>query len=103
MEIWENQLATEFNSGGFQLSVVAAFDDGGSVKYIIRIEKPNWESVDYFTNLEGLKKLGELFLDLHSFATEKLFDNDKRKLRDLMTSKNIMEYAKFKKPVKISQ
>ena len=87
MEIWENQLATEFNSGGFQLSVVAAFADVGSVKYIIRIEKPNWDKVDYVSNLEGLKKLGELFLDLHSFATEKLSDNDRRKTRGLNNCK----------------
>jgi hypothetical protein len=102
MEIWENQLATEINSGGFQLSIVAAFADVGSVKYIIRIEKPNWERVDYVGSLEGFKKLGELFLDLHSFAEEKLHADDKGKLRELLTAENIKEYAKFKKVVKIS-
>ena len=101
MEIWENHLATEINSGGFQLSIVAAFDCG-SVKYIIRIEQPNWDKVDYVPSLEEFKKLGELFLDLHCFAEEKLHVNDKGKLRELLTGKNIEEYAKLKKAVKIS-
>jgi hypothetical protein len=96
MEIWENQLATEINSGGFQLSIVAAFADSGSVKYIIRIEKPNWDRVDYVGSLEGFKKLGELLLDLHSFAEEKLQVNDKGKLREFLTAENIKEYSKLK-------
>jgi hypothetical protein len=97
MDVWENQLATEINSGGFQLSVVAASAGFGSVKYIIRIEKPSFDRVDYVGSLEGFKKLGELLLDLHSFVQ----DNDKGKLREILTEKNIKEYAK-KKPVKIS-
>jgi hypothetical protein len=103
MDIWENQLATEINSGGFQLSIVAASSGVGLVKYIIRIEKPNWDRADYVSSLEGIKKLGELLLDLHSFATEKLPVNAEGNLRELMSAKNIMEYAKFKKTVKISQ
>jgi hypothetical protein len=102
LDIWENQLTSEINSGGFQLSIVAAYADVGSVKYIIRIEKPNWDRVDYDGSLEGIKKLGELLLDLHSFAEDNLQVNDKGKLRELLTAKNIREYAKFKKAVKIS-
>jgi hypothetical protein len=102
MEIWENQLATEINSGGFQLSVVAAFAGVGSVKYIIRIERPNWDRVDYVSSIEGFKKLGELLLDLHSFVEEKLRANDKGKLRELLTTENLREYANFKKAIKIS-
>ena len=103
MENWENQLAAEMNSGGFQLSVVAAFVDVGSVKYIIRIEKPNWDRVDYACSLEEIKKLGELLLNLYSFASERLPVNDKGKLRELLSAKNIMDYAKLKKTIKISQ
>jgi hypothetical protein len=102
MQFWENQLATEINSGGFQLSIVAAFADSGSVKYIIRIEKPNWDTVDYVSSLEGIKKLGEVLLDLHSFATEKIPVNDTGNLRELLSAKNITEYVKFKKTVEIS-
>jgi len=103
MENWENQLATEINSGGFQLSIVAAFVGVGSVKYIIRTEKPNWDRVDYVCSLEEIKKLGEVLLDLYSFVSERLPVNDKGKPRELLSAKNIRDYAKLKKTVKISQ
>ena len=103
MENWENQLATEMNSGGFQLSVLAACAGFGSVRYIIRTEKPNWDRVDYACSLEEIKKLGELLLDLYSFVSERLPVSDKAKLREVLSTKNIMEYAKLKKTVKISQ
>jgi hypothetical protein len=103
MENWENQLATEMNSGGFQLSIVAAFVGVGSVKYIIRTEKPNWDRVDYVCSLEEIKKLGEVLLDLYSFVSERLPVNDKGKLRELLSAKNIRDYSKLKKTVKISQ
>lgn len=103
MEIWENQLATEINSGGFQLSVIAASAGVGSVKYIIRIEKPNWDRVDFVSSLEGFKKLGELLVDLSSFVEEKLRTDDKASLREFLTTNNIKEYANFKKALKISQ
>ena len=102
MEIWENQLTTEMNSGCFQLSIVAASAEVGSVEYILRIEKPNWDRVDYVMSLDGVKKLGERLLDLYSFAEEKLRINDKRKLKELLTAKNLAEYALFKKALKIS-
>ena len=101
MEIWENKLATEINSGGFQLSIVAASAEVGSVKYIIRIEKPNWDTVDYVGSLEGFKKLGELLLDLNSFLKEKIDITDNRKLNELLTAENIKEYAKLKKTIRI--
>jgi hypothetical protein len=101
MEIWENELATEINSGGFQLSIVAASAGVGFVKYIIRIEKPNWDRVDYVGSLEGFKKLGELLLDLNSFVKEKIDITDKRKLNELLTAENIKEYAKLKKNIRL--
>jgi hypothetical protein len=102
VEIWENKLATAMNSGGFTLSLIAAFAEVGSVKYILRIEKPNWETVDYVSDLEEIKKLGELLLDLSSYATE-LPVNDKGKLRELLTARNLIEYRNFKKALRISQ
>jgi hypothetical protein len=101
MEFWENKLATEVNSGGFQLSIVASYSVG-SIKYIIRIEKPNWEKVEYVISQDGLKKLGELLLDLHSFSEEKLKANENSKVRELLTAKNLEEYSRYKKAVKIS-
>jgi len=58
--------------------------------------------VDYVSDLEEVKKLGELLLDLSSFATE-LTINDKGKLRELLTARNLIEYRNFKKAVRISQ
>ena len=101
MEIWENQLATEINSGGFQLSIVAASAGVGPVKYIIRIEKPDWDRVDYVGSLAGFKKLGEMLIDLHSFAEDKAQVDDKEKLRELLTSENIKKYANFRNTLKI--
>lgn len=102
MQSWENRLVTEINSGGFQLSVVAANAGVGSVKYIIRIEKPNWDRVDYVSNLDELKRLGELFLNLYSFAKDKEH-LDENKLRETLTADSIREYANLKKVVKINQ
>jgi hypothetical protein len=102
MQSWENRLATELNNGGFQLSVVASYAGVGSVKYLIRIEKPNWERVDYVSSLAEFKRLGELFLDLYSFAKDKE-QFDENKLRETLTADNIREYANLKKAVKINQ
>jgi hypothetical protein len=93
----ENTLATENNRGGFTLSIVAEFSDYGPVKYIIRIEKPNGEKADFVSSLDGFKKFGELLLDLHSFAEEKLYAIDKERLKEILTAQNIKTYVAFKK------
>ena len=97
MSACENMLATENNRGGFTLSIVAEFSDYGPVKYIIRIEKPNGEKADFVSSLDGFKKFGELLLDLHSFAEEKLYATDKEKLKEILTAQNIKTYVAFKK------
>lgn len=97
MTICENILVTENNRGGFTLSIVAEFSDYGPVKYIIRIEKPNGEKADFVSSLDGFKKFGELLLDLHSFAEEKLYATDKEKLKEILTAQNIKTYVAFKK------
>jgi len=101
MEFWENKLSTEINSGYFELSVVASYTMG-SIKYIIRIQKPNWDKVDYVISLDGLKKLGQLLLDLSSFAEKKLNVNDGQKIRELLTRENIRQHANLEKTLKIS-
>jgi len=58
--------------------------------------------MDYVSDLEEVKKLGELLLDLSSFATE-LTINEKGKLRERLTARNLIEYRNFKKAVRISQ
>ncbi len=98
MSLCENTLASEQNRGGFSLSIVAQFSDYGPVKYIIRIKKPNGEMADFVSSLEGFKKFGELLLDLHSFAEERLYAKDgKEKLKEILTAENIKTYVSFKK------
>lgn len=93
----ENILVTEKNRGGFCLSIVAEINDYGPVRYIIRIEKPNGESADFVSSLEGFKKFGELLTDLHSFAEEKLYAVDREKLKEVLTAESIKAYVAFKK------
>lgn len=103
MSICENELVCERNKGGYRLSIVAEFNDYGPVKYVIRIEKPNGEKADFVSSLEGFKKFGELLLDLHSFAEEKLYAKDKEQLKELLTADSIKTYVRFKKAGKFSK
>jgi hypothetical protein len=103
MPVCENELAREDNKGGFSLSIVAQFNDIGPVKYIIRLGKPNGERADYVSSLDGFKKFGELLLNLHSFADEKLYATDKEKLREILTAESIKTYVAFKKVGKFSK
>lgn len=97
MSTCENILATENNRGGFSLSIVAEFSDYSPVKYVIRIQKPNGERADFVSSLDGFRTFGELLLDLHSFAEEKLYATDKEKLKEILTAQNIKTYVAFKK------
>ena len=93
----ENILEYETNKGNFKLSIIAQFNDYSPVKYIIRIEKPEGESSDFVSSLEGFKKFGELLLDLHSFSEEKLYAKDLEQMKALLSAENIRTYVKFKK------
>lgn len=95
MTTCENVLECETNKGNYKLSIIAQFTK--PVKYIIRIEKPTGETADYISTLEGLKKFGELLIDLHTFAEEKLYAKDIEQLKELLTAENIKTYVKFKK------
>ncbi len=98
MESWENQLATEINSGSFEFSIVAANVGVGSIRYIIRIEKPNGDRIDYESSPEELKKLGELLLEI--YRLEK--DNEQRgknELRGILTAENLRDFVNSKKTV----
>jgi len=99
----ENILVCETNKGNYKLSVVAQFDYGTPVLYTIRIEKPSGERADYVSTLDGFRKFGELLLDLHSFAEEKLYTKDKQELKELLTADSIRTYVKFKKAAKFTK
>lgn len=93
----ENILECETNKGNYKLSIIAQFNNYDSVKYIIRIQKPNGEPSDFVSTIEGFKKFGELLTNLNLFAKEKLYTKDMNQMKELLTSENIKTYVKFKK------
>jgi hypothetical protein len=97
IETCENVLEYVSNRGGFKLSIVAQFSENRSVLYIIRLENPEGETIDFISSLEGFKKIGELLLDLYSFAEKRLFAKDPEQLKELLTAESIRTYVKFKK------
>lgn len=99
----ENIFAYEQNKGNYKLSIIAQLSDHDSARYIIRIEKPEGEKADYMSTLEGLKKFGELLIDLATFAEEKLYAKDTQQLKELLTAENIKTYVKFKKAAKFTK
>jgi hypothetical protein len=97
MSACENILECETNKGKYKLSIIAQFNDYNPVVYTIRIEKPDGEKADFISSLEGFKRFGQLLLDLHSFAQEKLYAKDTQQLKELLTAENISTYVRFKK------
>jgi hypothetical protein len=99
----ENVLLCERNKGNFSLELIARFFEDRPVVYIIRITKPDGDSADYVSSLEGFKNVGELLVALHSFAEEKLYPTDTEELRKVLTAENIKSFAKLKKSGKFTK
>jgi hypothetical protein len=97
MPFSENVLLREKNRGDFSLELVARFVENSPVMYIIRITKPEGDTADYVSSLEGFREFGELLVALHSFAKEKLYPIDTEELRKVLTAENIKSFAKLKK------
>jgi hypothetical protein len=89
------------NRGNFKLSIVAKFIGTGPVQYAIRVFNPNPEpnakEFDYVSTLDGFKRIGELLLDLHQFAQEKLYATDIEKVKELLTPENIKTFVELRK------
>ena len=97
----ENIVLQETNGGGYTLSIVANFEEGYPVQYIIRVSKPEWKpkgrEVDYISSLEGFKNIGELLIALHHFAQKKLYAKDPDKLKKVLTAEKIKDFAEVLK------
>ena len=106
MSVNETVLLEEPNRGGYTLSIIARFEEGYPVQYIIRVSKPIWKpegrEVDYVSTLEGFKKIGELLIALHHFAQKKLYAKDPAKLKEVLTVENIKKIVEFWKAGKFS-
>ena len=98
----ENILLQETNKGGYRLEVIAKFEDPYPVAYIIRLSTPKGKKVDYISTIEGFKNIGDLLTALHYFAKTKLYPKDVSKLREVLTTENIKNFAEVLKAAKFS-
>ncbi|PVX25406.1 MAG: hypothetical protein CW691_04660 [Candidatus Bathyarchaeum sp.] len=101
MPSYENVLLKETNTEKCSISIIAKFEETCPVKYIIRVTAPNGCKADYGCKLECLKKLGELLGALHSFSETELYIEDTAKLKKVLTSKNLKNFADILKSTKI--
>ena len=99
----ENILLHETNKGGYTLSIIARFVERYPVQYIIRVSKPESHIVDYVSTLDGFKNIGELLVDLHHFAQQKLYARDPVELKKVLTAENIKSFVKLKKAGRFSE
>jgi len=104
-EIEEIIIKEYSNKGGFRLQIVAQIRGAGitNIRYIIRILKPDNQSIDYMTDLNGFMSLGQILLAFHEFAKLPLYANAKsvEKLRELLTLENIISMAEILKMAKL--
>jgi len=98
----ENILLQESNRGGYNLEVIAKFEDPFPVAYIIRVSTPEGTKVDYISTIEGFKNIGELLIALHYFAKTKLYPKDAEKLKEVLTAENIKSFAEVLKTARFS-
>ena len=103
-EIVDHTVWNQVNKGNYGLSIVARLKGPlvSNVQYILRLQRPEGDWIDYMTTLEGFKEVGELFLALHYFCKLPIYANEKHveKLRELLTPENIKKFAEI---IKTSQ
>jgi hypothetical protein len=104
-EVVDHVIWTQKNRGNFRLSVVARLKGPlvSNVQFLVRLTDPEENNIDYMTNLEGFKDLGELSLALHHFCKLPIYANQKHvdKLKELLNAENIKAFAEIVKTSKI--
>ena len=99
--IVENVIWHQENRGNYELSIVARLKGPlvSNVQYILRLEDPQGQIIDYLTTLDGFKELGKLFLTLHDFCKHKIYPDEKDvdKLKELLTAENIKNFVELMK------
>ena len=98
----ENVLLQETNKGGYKLAIIARFEDPYPVQYITRLSTPEGTEVNYISNLEGFKNIGELLTALHYFAKTKIYPKNTARLKEVLTAKTIKSFAEVLKSAKFS-
>jgi hypothetical protein len=63
--IWEEE-----NLGRYKISIIARINDPNyhNVAYMIRLENPELQSIDFMLSLQGFKELGELCVALSNMS-----------------------------------
>jgi hypothetical protein len=98
-EVIDHVIWKEENRGDYKISIVARLKAPHlyNVKYMVRLENPDEEIIDYVLSLEGFKKLGKLCLALNKFCRDPIIADEKqvKKLEKLLTFENIQNYVKI--------
>ncbi|MDH5688050.1 MAG: hypothetical protein OEZ48_09355 [Candidatus Bathyarchaeota archaeon] len=100
--VWGDQ-----NRGGYEISIIARLKGPlvSNVQYILRLEDPQGNTVDYMSNLQGFKEVGELLQALHDFSRLPLYANEKHvdRLEELLTPENIKKFAQIIKSSRLGR
>ncbi len=106
-EIVDHEVWGEQNKGNYGISIVARLKGPlvSNVQYILRLEDPEGDTIDYMTTLDGFKVLGELFQALHYFCKLPIYANEKHvdKLRELLTPENKKKFAEIIKTSRLEK
>jgi hypothetical protein len=89
----------ESNSAHYAISIVARLKSPvfRNVAYLVRLENPQGEAIDFMLTLDGFKKLGELCNALSDFCKQPILTNEKevKALEKSLNYDNIINYAKI--------
>lgn len=89
----------ESNLGNYAISIVARLKSPvfRNVAYLVRLENPQSEKIDFMLTLDGFKKLGELCNALSDFCKQPILTNEKDvdALEKILNYDNIINYAKI--------
>lgn len=98
-EILDHTLWEESNLGHYKISIVARLKgpNAYNVAYMVRLQNPENEIIDFMLTLGGFKALGELCIALHDFCKKPIMLNETNieKLKKLLTSENIKNYTQL--------
>ena len=98
-EITDHVVWEEKNKYNYKLSIVARLTGPrvSNVLYLVRLQSPYGDALQYALTLDGFKKLGELLIALHDFCQLPIYANAKNvdALKKLLNDQNIKTYTQI--------
>ena len=98
-EITDHVVWEEKNRFDYRLSIVARLTGPrvSNVLYMVRLDSPYGESLQYALTLDGFRKLGELLIALYDFCQLPIYANAKNvdSLKKLLNDQNIKTYTQI--------